>query len=161
MGVTTALIAIGSNLGDRSANIERSLSALDALPGIELVRTSTVIETDPVGPTGQGPYLNAAAELRTTLDPFELLKCMLGVEHWLGRARSREQRWGPRTIDLDLLAHGDAVLNTPELTLPHPRLHERDFVLRPLAEIAPDAVIPGLNATPSQLLNDLRAGAGG
>ena len=149
--MTLALIAIGSNLGDRSATIERSLSALDALPGITLSRISTVIETDPVGPPGQRPYLNAAAALETSLSPHELFECMLGVEHWLGRDRSREQRWGPRTIDLDLLTHGSTVLNTPALTIPHPRLHERDFVLRPLAEIAPDVVIPGLNSTPTEL----------
>lgn len=150
--MTRALIAIGSNLGDRSTNIERSLAALGELPGVDVVRVSTVIETDPVGPPGQGPYLNAAAAIDTSLDPFELLECMLGVEHWLGRDRSREQRWGPRTIDLDLLAHGDTVLETPNLTLPHPRLHERDFVLRPLAEIAADVVLPGLHATPIHLL---------
>lgn len=132
--------------------IERSLSALHDLPEIAVTRVSTIIETDPVGPPGQGPYLNAAAVIHTSVNAHELLECMLGIEHWLGRDRSREQRWGPRTIDLDLLAHGDTVLATPSLTLPHPRLHERDFVLRPLAEIAPDVVIPGLNATPAQLL---------
>ncbi|MEO1716131.1 MAG: 2-amino-4-hydroxy-6-hydroxymethyldihydropteridine diphosphokinase [Planctomycetota bacterium] len=159
--MTTALIAIGSNLGDRSANIERSLSALDALPGVTVVRTSTIVETDPVGPQDQGPYLNAAAVLETSLGPHELLECMLGVEHWLGRDRSREQRWGPRTIDLDLLSHGGVELSTPDLTLPHPRLHERGFVLSPLAQIAPDAVIPGLNATPTELLAALGTGADG
>ncbi len=159
--MTIALVAIGSNLGDRSWNIERSLSALDALPGVTILRASTVIETDPVGPQDQGPYLNAAAVLETSIDPFELLECMLGVERWLGRDRFRERRWGPRAIDLDLLSHGDAVLTTPSLTLPHPRLHERDFVLRPLAEIAPGIVIPGLDETPARLLAALRAGAGG
>lgn len=150
--MTTALIAIGSNLGDRSANIERSLVALDALPGIVVTCISTIIETEPVGPPGQGPYLNAAAALDTALSPRELLECMLGVEHWLGRDRSNEQRWGPRTIDLDLLTLGDVILDSPGLVLPHPRLHQRDFVLRPLAEIAPDTIIPGLDATPTRLL---------
>ncbi|MEL6796754.1 MAG: 2-amino-4-hydroxy-6-hydroxymethyldihydropteridine diphosphokinase, partial [Planctomycetota bacterium] len=134
---------------------------LDALPSIAVVRTSSVIETEPVGPQDQGPYLNAAAVLETTLRPHELLECMLGVEHWLGRDRSREQRWGPRTIDLDLLSYRDTVLRTPELTLPHPRLHERGFVLRPLAEIAPYAVIPGLNSTPTELLAELGTRANG
>ena len=161
MSLTTthALIAIGSNLGDRSANIERSLAALDALPEVRLAAVSTVIETEPVGPAGQGPYLNAAAELATTVgSPRALLDCLLGVEHWLGRDRSREERWGPRVIDLDLLAFGDAVTDEPGLVVPHPRLHERDFVLIPLAEIAPDFLLPRLDATPATLLERLRAG---
>ncbi|MEL6497500.1 MAG: 2-amino-4-hydroxy-6-hydroxymethyldihydropteridine diphosphokinase [Planctomycetota bacterium] len=151
--MTCALIAIGSNVGDRLFSIERSLPALGALPGVKVVRASGVIETDPVGPQDQGRYLNAAAVVETSLDAFELLACMLGIEHWLGRDRSRERRWGPRVIDLDLIAHGDLILNTPDLTLPHPRMHEREFVLRPLAEIAPDFVIPGLHATVSELLS--------
>lgn len=159
---THALIAIGSNLGDRSKNIERSLAALDALPEVSVVRCSSVIETEPVGPADQGPYLNAAAELATTIESARaLLDCLLGIEHWLGRDRSKEKRWGPRVIDLDLLAFGEATVDEPGLVVPHPRLHEREFVLIPLAEIAPNRVLPGLAATPAQLLATLLARSAG
>lgn len=152
----SALVAIGSNLGDRSAHIERSLAALSAMPQIDLAKVSTIVETDPVGPAGQGPYLNAAAELHTPIESArDLLDLLLGIEHWLGRNRANEQRWGPRTIDLDLLVFGEVQIESEGLTVPHPRLHEREFVLVPLAEIAPDREIPGLNATPFQLLAKL------
>jgi 2-amino-4-hydroxy-6-hydroxymethyldihydropteridine diphosphokinase len=128
-----AFVALGSNLGDRAAHLEHALAALAALPSTRVVATSSVRETDPVGPPGQGPYLNAVAELRTAL---------LAVERERGRDRSREVRFGPRTLDLDLLCWGTAVpggdrLDAPGLTVPHPRMHERAFVLEPLAELAP------------------------
>ncbi|MEO1584440.1 MAG: 2-amino-4-hydroxy-6-hydroxymethyldihydropteridine diphosphokinase [Planctomycetota bacterium] len=158
--MTIACIALGSNLGDRAAAIRGALELLNATNGIGVRAVSDVVETEPVGPPGQGPYLNAAAELQTSIpDPRALLWTMLDIERQLGRDRSRSQRWGPRTIDLDLLTFGESVLNEPELTLPHPRLHERTFVLVPLAQIAPDTVIPGLDSTPTKLLTDLRDAA--
>lgn len=132
-----AFIAIGSNLGPRHATIHAGVRDLARVPGVRLVRLSSLIQTDPVGPPGQGPYLNAAAELATTLDPHALLDAMLGVERAHGRDRSAGERWGPRTLDLDLLLYDDLVLDEPGLTLPHPRMHERPFVLIPLREIAP------------------------
>jgi 2-amino-4-hydroxy-6-hydroxymethyldihydropteridine diphosphokinase len=150
----TAYVALGSNLGDRRAHLERALDALRRAPGVEVTRTSSVYETAPVGgPPGQGPYLNAVAEVRTDLPPEELLRLLLEVEASQGRVRQGHH--GPRTLDLDLLLHGDRVLSTPDLTVPHPRLHERLFVLQPLAEIAPGVVHPTLHRSASDLLAGL------
>jgi 2-amino-4-hydroxy-6-hydroxymethyldihydropteridine diphosphokinase len=155
-----AFIAIGSNLGPRHATIHAGLRDLARVPGVRVVRVSSLIQTDPVGPPGplaQGLYLNGAAELATTLDPHALLDAMLAVERVHGRDRSGTQRWGPRTLDLDLLWYEGVTLDEPGLILPHPRLHERGFVLRPLAEIAPGlrinarspgALLTGLGGTP-------------
>lgn len=152
-----AYIALGSNLGDRAASLRGALEALDADPRIELVAASAPIETDPVGPGDQGPYLNAAAHLRTPLGPAELLAIMLTIEQRFGRDRASEQRWGARTLDLDLLVFGDRVIDEDALCVPHPRMHERDFVLIPLAEIAPDVLIPLHEKTPRDMLGALRA----
>jgi 2-amino-4-hydroxy-6-hydroxymethyldihydropteridine diphosphokinase len=138
-----AFIGIGSNLGPRHATIHAGVRDLARVPGIQVVRLSSIIETDPVGPPGQGPYLNAAAELATTLDPHALLNAMLGVERTHGRDRSSGERWGPRTLDLDLLVYDGLTLEEPGLTLPHPRMHERPFVMIPLSEIAPGLKIRG------------------
>lgn len=132
-----AFIAIGSNLGPRHATIHAGLRDLARVPGVRVVRLSSIIETDPVGPPGQGPYLNAAAELDTTLEPHALLDAMLKVERAHGRDRSGAERWGPRTLDLDLLWYDGVTLDEPGLTLPHPRMRERAFVMIPLREIAP------------------------
>jgi 2-amino-4-hydroxy-6-hydroxymethyldihydropteridine diphosphokinase len=146
----TVYIALGSNLGDRRASIDAAVVRLDAVPGVRVTRRSSLYETAPVGgPAGQGSYLNAVAEVATTLAPDELLALLQAIEADLGRVRA--ERDGPRTIDLDILLHGDTVLESPRLTLPHPRLHERLFVLDPLAEIAPGVVHPTLGLTVSKL----------
>jgi 2-amino-4-hydroxy-6-hydroxymethyldihydropteridine diphosphokinase len=133
---TTAYIGLGANVGDREATIE---AALAALPG--LVAVSRLRETDPVGVVDQPAFLNGVARLETELAPRRLLETLLAIERSLGR--ERRERWGPRTIDLDLLLSGSEVLDEPALTVPHPRLHERRFVLEPLAELDPGLVVPG------------------
>ncbi len=150
-----AYIALGSNLGDRGGWLEQALKALREHPAVAVLRISSFLETEPVGgPAGQGLYLNAAAELETTLSADELLHVLLDIEVRLGRVRA--ERFGPRTIDLDLLLYGTLTCESPTLTLPHPRMHERVFVLRPLAEIAPQLVHPELGHTIVELLEELR-----
>jgi len=139
--MTTAFIGIGSNLGDRETHLRGALELLSAEEGIEIVAVSVLRETEPVGPVEQGPFLNGAVHVDTELRPQELLERLLDIEERLGRVR--RERFGPRTIDLDLLVYGDEVLDEPGLTLPHPRLHERRFALEPLAELAPGLVLPG------------------
>ena len=138
--VVTAFLGLGANLGDRASSLRAALRALHAPPSLEVVRASTFYETAPVGVTGQPDFLNAVAEVRTTLPPAALLARLLGVEQQLGRVRT--ERWGPRVIDIDILLYGDQALALPGLTVPHPRAAERSFVLQPLAEIAPDARFP-------------------
>jgi len=150
-----AYIAIGSNLGDRSQTIERALNAIGSHPTIEIITRSTIIETAPVGDIEQGAYLNGVIQVRTTESPRELLDALLGIESAFGRERDNEQRWGPRTLDLDLIVYSDQVIDEPGLQVPHPRLHERSFVLIPLAEIAPDLMLPVYNETPRRLLEAL------
>jgi 2-amino-4-hydroxy-6-hydroxymethyldihydropteridine diphosphokinase len=134
--VTRAYVGVGANLGDRGATIS---AALGALPGV--VGVSELRETEPVGVVGQPPFLNGAVALETELGPRELLETLLGIERELGR--ERRERWGPRTIDLDLLLYGDETIDEPGLTVPHPRLHERRFVLEPLLDLDSDLEIPG------------------
>lgn len=145
-----AYVGMGANLGDREATIRRAVALLGSMPGIEITGISTLRQTAPWGRAEQPPYLNAAVELETELEPRVLLDVLLDVERRLGRVRTGE-RFGPRTIDLDLLVHGDAVCDEPGLTLPHPRLHERRFALEPLAELAPDLVVPGRGTAASLL----------
>lgn len=146
----SAYIALGSNMGDRRNNLVKSLDLLFTEPGIKLLACSSIYETEPVGGPDQGPFLNACLAVKTDLPPVKLLKHMLSVEDKMKRVR--QQRWGPRIIDLDLLVYADLVMDTPFLQLPHPRLTERDFVLIPLAEIAPDLIIPGKNKSTGQFL---------
>jgi 2-amino-4-hydroxy-6-hydroxymethyldihydropteridine diphosphokinase len=149
--VTIAYVGLGSNLGDRRAAILRAAELIDA------VRLSTIRETEPWGYADQPAFLNAVAELDTELQPRRLLDHLLEVEAELGRERG-EIRWGPRTIDLDLLLYGDLAIEEPGLTVPHPRLAERLFVLEPLSELAPARKIPG-NGTVSEALAGIQSGS--
>ena len=150
--MATAFVGIGSNLGDRETHLRRALDLLAAEEGIEIVAISRLRETEPVGPVEQGPFLNGAVQLSTDLPPRQLLERLLDVEQRLGRVR--DVRFGPRTIDLDLLVYGDETADEPGLTLPHPRLHERRFALEPLAELEPGLVVPGRGPV-SALLSEL------
>ena len=140
--MTRAYVGLGANLGDREATIHAALAALAEEDGIEVVAVSTLRETEPVGVGPQPLFLNGAAELETTLTPRELLDRLLTTEQRFGRVRVPGEH-GPRTLDLDLLLYGDEQIDEPGLTVPHPRLHERAFVLEPLAEI--HATVPGLH----------------
>ncbi len=149
--MATAYIGLGSNLGDRMAMLRMAIQRLETLGRI--ARVSSLYETEPVGFLEQPSFLNAVVALDTTLAPADLLGALLGIERDLGRMRSFPN--APRTLDLDLLLVDDAILDTPELTLPHPRLHERAFVLAPLAEIAPELVHPGTGKTMQEILHTL------
>ncbi len=155
---TTAYLGLGTNLGDREGNLRQALKELDALPTMERDRTSSIYETAPVGVTEQPDFLNLVVSVRTRLSPHELLDVLQGVENKMGRVRT--VRWGPRVIDLDLLLYGELVVETPELTVPHPRLQERSFVLMPLAEIAPALVPPGGSEAIEKLLEEFLAKPG-
>ena len=131
-------VALGSNLGDRAGHLAAARTALGALPGTALVAASTVEETAPLGPVAQPPFLNQMVLLSTALDPRELLDACLAIERAAGRVRG--ERWGPRTLDLDLVRFGDRRLAEPDLRIPHPQLPHRDFWQRELAELLPHAV---------------------
>ena len=137
-----AYVGLGSNLGDREATLRQAVAALREVPGVRIVAVSAFRETDPVGFLDQPRFLNGAAAIETELSPQELLAALLEVERGLGRIRGGE-RYGPRTVDLDLLVYGGVSLAEPGLEIPHPRLHERRFALEPLAELAPGLEIPG------------------
>ena len=138
-----ACIGLGANLGDATATVQAALQALDALPHTRLVKASRLYRTPAWGKTDQPAFVNAAAVLETELDARALLDAMLGIERDHGRERLDGQRWGARTLDLDLLLYGQDVIDEPGLHVPHPHLHQRAFALVPLVEIAPDLVIPG------------------
>ncbi|WP_052101567.1 2-amino-4-hydroxy-6-hydroxymethyldihydropteridine diphosphokinase [Novilysobacter arseniciresistens] len=139
-----AFVGLGSNLGDSAGLLRDALRSLDGLPGTSVDACSGFYRTPAWGNTEQPDFINAVAMLRTALDPHVLLAAMLDIERLAGRERGDPaDRWGPRTLDLDLLLYGDATIDAPGLRVPHPHLHERAFALVPLAEIAPDAPIPG------------------
>ena len=140
-------LALGSNLGDRAANLRAAVDAL--APYVAVAHVSALYETEPAYVTDQPRFLNAALVGSTALEPHELLAALKNIERSMGRVAG--ERFGPRLIDLDILVYGELLLVTPELTLPHPRLAERPFVLVPLAEIAPDLVLPGLSTTVAAL----------
>ena len=153
-----AWIALGANLGARRDTLERAVATLSANPRISVERVSNYIETEPVGgPPGQPRFLNGALELRTDFSARGLLALLLALELELGRDRSSPGRDLPRAIDLDVLLYDDAVIAEPDMIVPHPRMHQRGFVLRPLAEIAPDAQHPVLKKSIAELLASLDA----
>ena len=141
MLTTTAFVGIGSNLGERESHLSRAVELLSTADNIEVSAVSQIRETEPVGPVEQGPFLNAAVRVETELAPRELLGRLLDIEQRMGRVR--RERFGPRTIDLDLLLYGDKVVEEPGLTVPHPRLKERRFALEPLSDLDPGLTIPG------------------
>lgn len=155
--MVVAYLALGSNLGDRAATLDAAVRRLRAEPGLRVLEVSEWYETDPVGgPPGQGPFLNAAAAVETDRPPEDLLALLHRIEHQFGRVRGVKD--GPRTLDLDLLLYGNRVIDTPGLTVPHPRMHERAFVLVPLAMIATDVVHPVSGKTIRDLIDLLFTG---
>lgn len=146
-----AYVGLGSNLGEREATLRRAVEALGATEGIEVVAVSSFRETDPIGVPDQPRFVNGAAALETTMSARELLERLLEVERTLGRDRSAEVRWGPRTVDLDLLLYGEESIDEPGLEVPHPRLTQRVFVLEPLLELEPELRLPD-----GRRLRDLR-----
>ncbi len=138
-------LAIGSNIGNRLENLAAARAAIAALPDTRMLESSHDHITRPVGgPPGQNDYLNAAIKIQTSLPPPQLLSRLLDIERRMGRQRGREGRNGPRIIDIDILFYGDVVLSSPDLIIPHPRMHLRTFVLMPLCDIAPDLIHPVL-----------------
>jgi len=145
-------VAVGANLGDRERAFASLILSIESESELLLLAASPVFETDPVGPAGQGAYLNAALRLRSWLSPIELLETLQRIERVLGRDRSaRAERWGPRTIDLDILFYGERCIEMPELVVPHPRAHERSFVMRPMAELDPQLIHPRLGVTIAEI----------
>jgi 2-amino-4-hydroxy-6-hydroxymethyldihydropteridine diphosphokinase len=145
-----AFIGLGANLGDPKTAIGAAFASLGQLPGTRLLRTAPLYGSSPIGPPGQPDYVNTAAEIETDLEPSALLLALKAVERALGRTDS--VRWGPRAIDLDILMYGDARETKRALVIPHPELAKRRFVLTPLADLAPDRMVPGFDATVRELL---------
>ena len=148
-----AYIALGSNLGDKEANLRKALELLEN-NGVKVTKVSSFIETEPYGVTDQPTFCNGVCEVRTELEPLELLRLLLRLELEMGRVRLRH--WGERNIDLDLLLYNDVIMTSKELTLPHPDMQNRDFVLVPLAEIAPEVEHPVLKITILEMLQRLQ-----
>jgi 2-amino-4-hydroxy-6-hydroxymethyldihydropteridine diphosphokinase len=150
----TAYIALGANLGDREKSIRHAVNELKHTPGIHVTRVSKLIENPAVGgPENSPDFLNGVVEIQTSLGSHDLLHRLLEIEHHMGR--ERREKWSPRIIDLDLLLYGDKIIASDELVVPHPLMHERRFVLEPLAEIAPDLVHPTLGVSIAALLEAL------
>jgi 2-amino-4-hydroxy-6-hydroxymethyldihydropteridine diphosphokinase len=158
--MSRVFLGVGSNEGERLAQISQALRTLSVVEGIRLIQMATVIETEPVGGPPQGPYLNTVVEIETALEPAALLRALKAIERAAGRRPSAEQ-WEPRPIDLDVLLYDDRVLNEPALIIPHPRMHERRFVLEPLAQLAPQLLHPILKQTVTNLLDRLLTSVGG
>ncbi|MGN5579084.1 2-amino-4-hydroxy-6-hydroxymethyldihydropteridine diphosphokinase [Xanthomonas hortorum pv. gardneri] len=139
----TAFVGLGANLGPAEASVRAAIAALGALPQSTLIAASRLYRTPAWGREDQPDFINAAAQLLTTLAPLQLLDALLGIEQAFGRQRQAGERWGPRTLDLDLLLYADQVIALPRLQVPHPHLQVRAFALLPLSELAPEAIIPG------------------
>lgn len=154
---TEAYIGLGSNMGDRELYLLRAVAEIGKLPGSKVTALSPFYETEPVGDLKQDNFYNAVLCLATTIPPFDLLHQLLTIESSIFN-RTRERRWGPRRMDLDLLLYGEQIHNDDQLNLPHPRMHERRFVLVPLVDIAPDLSHPVLGKTMRELLQSLPAG---
>ena len=149
-------IGIGANLGDREKTLQEATDILNAKPEIAVVATSAVYETAPIGVVDQPYFLNAVLQIHTSLSARSLLNCLLATERKFGRVR--ETRWGPRTLDLDILLYRDAIINQPGLQVPHPHLHERAFVLVPLCDLKPDLKHPVLGQSIQFLTKSLNKG---
>jgi len=150
----TVYIGLGSNMGDRQAYCEEAVRLVSRFPATSIIRVSSLYETAPIERTDQDWFINCVVAVRTSLSPQELLRACQEVEQFLGRKRT--VRFGPRTIDMDILFYGDRIIQEPGLTIPHPRAHERRFVLEPLAEIAPETEHPVFRKTVVQILKELQ-----
>ncbi len=148
-----AFIAIGSNLGDSVTQAQNAITALSEIDGVDVIKASSLYSSTPMGPQDQPDYINAVVEIATTLSPLDLLDCTQAIELAHGRVR-KDERWGPRTLDLDILLYGDLIHDCERLTVPHYGMKVREFVLYPLAEIAPDFILPDQTAL-SSLLQDV------
>lgn len=149
-------LGLGSNLGDREENLEKAINALNDFDEINVTNRSRVLETEPYGKTDQPEFMNMCVEIETRMSPLSLLETVLGIEHSLGRVR--EEVWGPRIIDIDILLYEDLELELDDLSIPHKEMHKRSFVLEPLAEIAPHMKHPTLDKTVLELKEDLERG---
>lgn len=148
-----AFIGLGSNMGDKFANLKKAIEELEKMQGTKVLKLSSLYKTEPVGGAEQDWFVNAAAEIETSLTPRELLNKLLYIEKNLGRVR--DVKWGPRVIDLDILLYDDLVMDEEGLSIPHPYLHKRGFVLVPLAEIAPKVIHPKLKKSMSELMRGI------
>ncbi len=151
-----AFVGLGSNLGDRQSNIRTALDLVGSVSGLSLLGVSSFYECEPVGRSGQPDFINAVAEVRTSLSPRSLLNALQGIEKRMGRAPSR-QRWGPRLIDLDILLYGNELVLAPDLVIPHALMHVRRFVLAPLCELEPDVMHPVFGLRCREILRRLRS----
>ena len=149
-----AYVALGSNLGNRQSYIKKAIKKIDHLNGINVTKISPIYETEPEGGPPQGKYLNAVIEINCNLSPQQLFLSLQRIEKELGRTRKGKNY--PRTIDLDILLFGDIIIEDETLKIPHPRMNQRQFVLKPLVDIAPDVIHPGINLSAQTLLNNLK-----
>lgn len=149
----TVYIGIGSNIGERLANCRQAIRRMDHIEGCRVGQTSRFYETEPVGAALQDWYVNGVIRMETTLDPYDLLSSLMSIESVMGRIR--RQKWEPRIIDLDILLYGDSIIEGDSLTIPHPLMHQRRFVLQPMAELDPGRIHPVLRKSMADLLEDL------
>jgi len=157
-GGVIAYLALGSNVGDREEYVEQAIFLLEKNPNIQVIRRSTNYETQAEGAGSQPPFINAAIEIKTKLDPYKLLELIHEIEAALGR--EREMEWGPRTIDIDILTFGNEIISDEKLQIPHPLMHERLFVLKPLKDIAPNLMHPILEKTVESLFDERKTESG-